>query len=180
MNDNKSLWKFQLEWIAPAPRWVPQIEVVFDIDANGILTVKAKDKWTWKEQKITISGTGWLDKNEVDRLVQEAELKREEDKKKKEWIEIKNNAESTIYQSEKFIKDNSDKINNENKELIENWIQELKSILFSEDINEIQNKTKVLSEILMKVWQELYSKQDNTSNNEQNMDNSVIDGEVEK
>ena len=175
MSDNKSLWKFQLEWIAPAPRWVPQIEVIFDIDANGILTVKAKDKWTWKEQKITITWTGWLDKNEVEKLVKEAEIKKDEDKKRKDLIEAKNNAESTIYQSEKFVKDNSDNISNKSE--IEDKTKELKDLLNSDNINDISNKTKELSDILMKSWQDLYSKQQ--SNDDNKSVDWVVDGEIE-
>ena len=179
--DNKSLWRFILDWIAPAPRWVPQIEVSFDIDANWVLKVKAKDKWTWKEQNITIQGSTWMDDNEVDRLVKEAEAKKEEDKKRKEAADSRNNADSTIAQSEKLIRDNSDKISEEDKKALEEKIGKLKESLWKSDFNkdELQNKTKELNDELMKVWQKLYNQPGNTPNQENKSDDWIVDWEVE-
>jgi len=131
--DNKSLGRFKLDGIAPAPRWVPQIEVTFDIDANWVLTVKAKDKSTGKEQHITIQGSTWMDEAEVEKLVKEAEAKKEEDKKKKETIESRNMADSTSYQAQKMIDDNKDKIDETDKKELEEKIANLKKVMENSD-----------------------------------------------
>jgi len=177
--DNKSLWRFMLDSLAPAPRGIPQIEVTFDIDANWVLKVKAKDKGTWKEQHITIQGSTGMDSWEVDKLVKEAEAKREEDKKKKDLIESKNLAESTIYQAEKTITDNKDKISESVKEDLELAIKELKNIKESQDKESIDSKVKELNDKMMKVWQEIYGKQNEEVKNEKNEDGTV-DAEIEK
>jgi molecular chaperone DnaK len=127
--DNKSLGRFKLDQIAPAPRGVPQIEVTFDIDANGVLTVKAKDKSTGKEQHITIQGSTGMDEAEVERLVKEAEAKKEEDKKKKEAIDARNMADSTQYQATKMIDDNKDKIEEADKKELEEKIETVKKAM---------------------------------------------------
>jgi molecular chaperone DnaK len=127
--DNKSLGRFKLDGIAPAPRGVPQIEVTFDIDANGVLTVKAKDKSTGKEQHITIQGSTGMDEAEVERLVKEAEAKKEEDKKKKEAIDARNMADSTVYQAQKMIDDNKDKIEEADKKELEEKIEAVKKAM---------------------------------------------------
>lgn len=157
--DNKSLWKFILEWIASAPRWVPQIEVTFDIDANWVLNVKAKDKWTWKEQHITIQGSTGMDDKEVDKLVKEAEAKKEEDKKRKDSVEAKNHAESAVYQAEKTITDNKDKIPENDKKDAEEKIADLKKILenTSSSKEDLESSTKALNDVMMKIWQAIYS-----------------------
>ena len=129
--DNKSLWKFILDGIAPAPRWVPQIEVTFDIDANWVLKVTAKDKWTGKTQNITIQGSTWMDDAEVDKLVKEADAKREEDQKKKSQADARNHADSTIAQAEKLIRDNADKIDEADKKSLEEKISKVKEILWN-------------------------------------------------
>lgn len=181
--DNKSLWKFILDGIAPAPRWVPQVEVSFDIDANGVLKVKAKDKWTWKEQHITIQGSTWMDDAEVDKLVKEAEAKKEEDKKKKEAVDARNHADSTVAQAEKLIRDNADKISTDDKSSLEWKISTVKEILWKTDASkeELESKAKDLSDELMKVWQKLYQQPwDNASSWEASKNNDgVVDGEVE-
>jgi len=181
--DNKSLWRFILDWIAPAPRWVPQIEVTFDIDANWVLKVKAKDKWTWKEQNITIQWSTGMDEKEVEALVKEAEAKREEDRKRKELVEAKNIAESTIYQSEKTINDNKDKIKEEDKKEAEEKISALKEEMSKADATKesIEAKTKELNDIMMKIGQAIYSQPWNNTQNEteKNSDDWVVEGEVE-
>lgn len=181
--DNKSLWRFILDWIAPAPRWVPQIEVTFDIDANWVLHVTARDKWTWKEQKVTIQGSTWMDEKEIERLVKEAEAKREEDRKKKELAEAKNNAESAIYQAEKTISENKDKISESDKTEAEAKIKSLKDELanISATKENLETKTRELNNIMMKIWQTIYSKtwsQTEADSNKQN--NWVVEGEIEK
>ncbi len=184
--DNKSLGKFILDGIAPAPRWVPQIEVTFDIDANWVLTVKAKDKATGKEQHITIQGSTWMDEKEVEKLVKEAEAKREEDKKRKEAIEAKNMAESTVYQAEKMITDNKDKIEEADKKELEEKIKALKDILAKTDATkeDFENPTKELNDFMMKVGQKLYQAWDNKTAEQKTEetkkdDDWVVDAEVE-
>lgn len=177
--DNKSLGRFMLDSIAPAPRWVPQIEVTFDIDANWVLKVKAKDKGTWKEQHITIAGSTWMDDAEVDRLVKEAEAKRDEDKKRKEAVEARNMAESATYQAEKTINENTDKINEEDKKSAEEKIKELKDVLANNEASkeELDAKTKELNDIMMKIGQAIYSQAQNQE--APKADDGVVDGDVE-
>lgn len=157
--DNKSLGRFILDGIAPAPRGMPQIEVTFDMDANGVLKVKAKDKGTGKEQHITIQGSTGMDEKEVDALVKEAELKREEDKKKKEMVEARNLADSTVHQAEKLIADNKDKISDADKSEIEAKVTELKNVIgnTSSTKEQIEEATKPLNDVMMKVGQQIYS-----------------------
>ncbi|MDP5039201.1 MAG: Hsp70 family protein, partial [Candidatus Gracilibacteria bacterium] len=178
-SDNKSLGRFMLDSIAPAPRGVPQIEVTFDIDANGVLKVKAKDKGTGKEQHITIAGSTGMDDKEVDRLVKEAEAKRDEDKKRKEAVEARNMAESATYQAEKTINDNKDKISDDDKKSAEEKIKELKDILANNETSkeELDAKTKELNDIMMKIGQAIYSQ---TGDQEApKADDGVVDGDVE-
>ena len=158
--DNKSLGRFILDGIAPAPRWVPQIEVTFDIDASWVLHVTAKDKWTWKEQQIIIKGSTWMDEKEVEKLVKEAEENREKDKARKETIEARNLADSTVYNSEKTLKDNEWKFDTNDWEDAKAKIEELKQILAKEvsTKEEITSSTEKLNDIMMKIWQEIYSK----------------------
>ncbi len=152
--DNKSLGTFRLDGIPPAPRGVPQIEVTFDIDANGILSVKAKDKGTGKEQSITITGASTLDKAEVERMVQEAERNAEADRIKREQIETKNQADSICYQAEKQIKDFGDKIDSSDKSRIEALVKDLREAINKDD----HSRIKDLSEKLKKEVYELSAK----------------------
>lgn len=181
--DNKSLWKFILDGIAPAPRWVPQIEVTFDIDANWVLKVTAKDKWTGKTQNITIQGSTWMDDAEVDKLVKEAEAKREEDQKKKSQADARNHADSTIAQAEKLIRDNADKIDEANKKSLEEKISKVKEILWNPNASwtDFEAPTKELNDEMMKVWQKIYQAGWDTSSNqtENKSDDWVVDWEVE-
>jgi len=183
--DNKPLGKFILDGIASAPRWVPQIEVSFDIDANWVLKVKAKDKGTGKEQHITIQGSTGMDEAEVDALVKEAEAKKEEDKAKKEWVDARNNADSSVAQADKMLADNADKIDEADKKLVEEKIAAVKEVLGKTDASkeELETPTKDLTDTLMQVGQKLYSQpgaeQEAPKWEEAKADDWVQDAEVE-
>ncbi|MGE4444258.1 MAG: molecular chaperone DnaK [Candidatus Altimarinota bacterium] len=180
--DNKSLGRFMLDSIAPAPRGVPQIEVTFDIDANGVLKVKAKDKGTGKEQHITIAGSTGMDDGEVDRLVKEAEAKRDEDKKRKESVEARNNAESAVYQAEKTINDNKDKVSDSDKSDAESKIKALKDELSNTSATKesLESKTKELTDLMMKIGQAIYSQAGaNPGQTQEQAQDGVVDGDVE-
>lgn len=155
-HDNKSLGRVILDGIAPAPRGVPQIEVTFDIDANGILNVKAVDKGTGKEQHITITGSSGLSKEEVERMAKEAELHAEEDKKLKEKIEVKNHADSLVYTSEKALKDAGDKVDTATRGQVEDRIKAVKEALEKDDTDAIKKATEELSEVIQKIGQAVY------------------------
>jgi len=157
-NDNKSLGKFNLDGIPPAPRGVPQVEVTFDIDANGILHVKAIEKATNKEQKITISGTSNMSEAEIEKMRKEAEQYAEEDKKRLEAIEMRNKSEGLILQSEKALKDAGDKIGDDIRKPIQEKIDELKKVLENKDspMETIKTAYDSLSDELQKVGSELY------------------------
>ncbi|MDD3120587.1 MAG: molecular chaperone DnaK [Candidatus Gracilibacteria bacterium] len=182
--DNKSLGRFVLDGIAPAPRGVPQIEVTFDIDASGVLHVTAKDKGTGKEQKIMIKGSTGMDEKEVEKLVKEAEENREKDKTRKEAIEARNLADSTVYNSEKTLKDNEGKFDANDGEDAKAKIEELKQILAKENATkeEIVNSTEKLNEVMMKIGQAIYSKAqtENTSEQEGTQENSESQESTEK
>ncbi len=154
--DNKTLGRFILDGILPAPRGVPQVEVVFDIDANGILSVKAKDKATNKEQSIRIEASSGLSKEEIEKMKRDAETHAEEDRKKKETIEVKNTADTLVYTTEKALRDAGDKITSEIKKEIEEKIEALKKIKDSDNIEEIKKTTQELSQTIQKIGAELY------------------------
>ncbi|OGH15017.1 MAG: molecular chaperone DnaK [Candidatus Levybacteria bacterium RIFCSPHIGHO2_01_FULL_37_33] len=156
-SDNKSLGRFILDGIPPAPRGVPQIEVTFDIDANGILNVKAQDKATGKEQSIKITGSTGLTREEVEKMTKEAQEHAKEDQEKKELIEAKNNADSLIFTAEKTLKDAGDKADPNLKKEVENKISDLKSVLDTGTKENLEVKTKDLSDSLQKVGQAMYS-----------------------
>ncbi len=155
--DNKSLGRFILEGIPPAPRGVPQIEVSFDLDANGILTVTAKDKATGKTQSIKITGSTGLTKDEIEKMKEEAEKHAEEDAKEKDKIEIRNQADNLIYTSEKSLKDVGEKAPKEDREAVESKVKELKETLEKGTKEEIEQKTKDLSAALQKIGQHMYN-----------------------
>ena len=157
--DNKVLGRFILDGIPPSPRGVPQIEVAFDIDANGILNVSAKDKASGKVQSVKIEASTQLSKDEIEKLRQEAMVHAEEDKKKKELVEIKNQAEQTIYVAEKSLRDAGDKITQEIKDSVNQKIEELKSIKDGEELESIKSKTQELSLELQKIGQSMYPPQ---------------------
>ena len=154
--DNKVLGNFQLTNIPAAPRGVPQIEVKFDIDTNGIVNVTAKDLGTNKEQSITISNSSNLSDEEVEKMRKEAEANKEADEKKKEEVEVRNDAESLVFQTEKTIKDLGDKIDDDEKEEVEDEIKELKEALEKDDIDEIKEKKESLQEKAMKLATKVY------------------------
>lgn len=154
--DNKLLGQFNLEGIPPAPRGMPQIEVTFDIDANGIVHVSAKDKASGKEQKVTIQASGGLKDEEIEKMVKDAELNASEDKKRKELIEARNHADSLIYSTEKSLKEYGDKISSTDKQEIENAMIDLKSALESQDVEQIKSKTEALSTSSIKIGQAMY------------------------
>ena len=170
--DNKSLGRFILDGIPPAHRGVPQIEVTFDIDANGLLKVSAKEKVTGKEQKITIQGSTGLDKNEVERIVREAEANREADKKRKEEAEARNHAESLIHQAKKAIIEAGEKLTAETKDEIESKIKELEDIMATGSKDEIEKKANELSETLAKFGDQLYKKEEPKAGNSENSSES--------
>jgi len=155
-HDNKSLGKFMLDGIPPAPRGVPQIEVIFDIDVNGILNVTAKDKATSKSHSIRIEGSTGISKEEVEKMKKEAEAHAQEDKKKQESIEAKNMADNVVYMTEKTMRESGDKISSEAKKEIEEKLNELKKVKDGDNIEEIKQKTSDLSQSVQKVGTELY------------------------
>jgi molecular chaperone DnaK len=155
-NDNKSLGTFRLDGIPPAPRGVPQIEVIFDIDANGILNVTAKDKGTGKEQSISITGASTLPSNEVDRMVQEAEKNATADKERREKIDRKNQADSLVYQAEKQIQELGDKVSADNKSKVEGLISNLKDAIAKEDDDQIKTLTTELQQTLYSIGSNIY------------------------
>jgi molecular chaperone DnaK len=156
--DNKSLGRFMLDGIAPAPRGVPQIEVTFNIDANGILNVTAKDKGTSKEQSITISGSGNLDKEEVEKMAKDAEAHADEDKAKKELIEARNLLDSAVYQAEKLGKDSADKLSDDDKKTLDEAVETAKKVVADEkaDKEALENATKELNDKLMPIGSKIY------------------------
>jgi len=154
--DNKSLGRFILDGIPPAPRGVPQVEVTFDIDASGILNVSAKDKATNKEQKITITGSTGLDKTEVERMTKEAEAHAEDDRKKKEEIEVRNQADSLIYTAERTLKEAGDKVSAEDRTDVEQKLNDLKSSAQTASVEDLKPKIDALSEAIQKVGAAMY------------------------
>ena len=192
-NDNRELGRFDLVGIPPAPRGVPQIDVSFDIDANGIVHVSAKDLGTGKEQKIRIESSSGLSEEEINRMVQDAEKHAEEDKKKKEEVEAKNNADHMIYQTEKLLKESGDKLQPSDKSEIESKVSALKSAIDSNNTNNIKKATEELQASWSKASETLYKQgqqaggqtgqqsQSNETNNEDTgrKDESVVDADYE-
>ena len=186
--DNKTLGRFQLTNIPPAPRGVPQIEVKFDIDANGIVNVTAKDLGTNKEQSITITSSTTLTDEEVEKMMKEAEENKEKDEKRKEEAEVKNEAEQLIFQAEKSIKDLGDKVDKKEKEEVEEQIKDLREALSKDDIDDIKSKKDKLSEKAMALASKVYEQvnkeraesANNTEEKEDNKDNDVKDADYEE
>ena len=186
-NDNKMLGNFNLEGIAPAPRGVPQIEVTFDIDANGIVSVSAKDKGTGKEQKITIKADGGLSEDEINKMVKEAEANKEADKKKRDVVEAKNQAETLTHQIEKQLKEHGEKISAEEKKAIEDAKTEVAESVKSEDADKIKAAVAKLTEASMKLGEAVYKqaqadqqKQEAPSEGQDAKDEKVVDAEFEE
>ena len=187
--DNKTLGNFQLTNIPPAPRGVPQIEVTFDIDANGIVNVKAKDLGTNKEQSITITSSTNLSDEDIDKMVKEAEANREADEKRKNEADTRNEAEQMIFATEKAIKDLGDKVDEKDKEKAEGQIKDLKEALEKDDMDDIKSKTEALNETAMalatKVYEEASKKQAEENNTEEKEDkkdkkDDVVDADYEE
>jgi molecular chaperone DnaK len=155
-NDNKSVGKFQLTEIPPAPRSTPQIEVTFDIDANGILNVSAKDLGTGKEQKITITASSGLSKEDIEKMKQDAETHADEDKQRREEVDLRNSADNLVYQSEKLIKENGDKISGDKKSALESANDELKDALKGSDANAIKVATEKLQQVVQDASGDIY------------------------
>ena len=181
--DNVTLGRFQLTGIPPAPRGVPQIEVTFDIDANGIVNVSAKDLGTGKEQRITITASTNLSDEEIDKKVKDAEKFAEEDKKKQEEIEVRNNADSIVYQTEKTLKELEGKVSDSEKGKVEDKLKELKKALEGDNIEDIKKKTEELTNEFYTISQKLYEQanQQQAGNNEENnsKDDDVVDADYE-
>ncbi len=177
--DNTTLGRFQLDGIAPARRGVPQIEVTFDIDANGIVNVSAKDMGTGKEQSIKITASSNLTDEEIDKKVKEAEMYAEEDKKNREAIEVKNNADTAVYQAEKTLNESGDSIEAEDKTKIESAIEELKAVIESDNVDEIKTKTEQLQEAFYAVSEKLYQQQAQESQPSEEATETVEDADYE-
>ena len=173
--DNKELGKFNLEEIPPAPRGMPQIEVTFDIDANGIVSVSAKDKGTGKEQKITIQASGGLSEEEIDKMVQDAEENAESDKAKKDLVEAKNQAESLIHSTEKSIEEHSDKVDPSTIEAMELSMKALKEVLDSDDAEKIKARSQDLTEASMKMGEAIYKAEANKNDGESDAADDNVD-----
>ena len=178
--DNKLLGTFELSGIAPAPRGVPQIEVTFDIDANGIVHVSAKDRGTGKEQSVTITGGSSLPKEDIDRMVREAEEHAAEDKKRREEADTRNQAEQAVYSTEKLLKDEADKISEETREAVQKDVDAVKEALKGDDIEAVKTAMATLSESGMKIGQEIYAKQqaDEAAASSAPEQDDVVDAEI--
>ena len=186
--DNKLLGNFELTGIAPAPRGVPQIEVTFDIDANGIVNVSAKDKGTGKEQKIQIQASGGLTNEEIEKMVKDAEANKEADKKKREEIDAKNSADSLVASTEQSLKEHGDKVSAEDKKTIEADLQSLKDAIKADNVEDIKTKTQTLMQSSMKMGEAIYKAQqanpETGTGSEKNSDGEkkedVVDAEFEE
>lgn len=182
---NKTLGRFNLTGIAPAPRGVPQIEVTFDIDANGIVNVSAKDLGTGNEQKITITASSNLSDEDIDKAVKEAEKYAEEDKKRKEEVEVRNNAESLVYQCEKAVKDAGDKVDDATKSMVETEVNKVKDALQGTDTDAIKKATEELQEKFYSVAQQMYQQANpqgdpNAAPNEQQAGDNVYEADYKE
>ncbi|KJV97506.1 hsp70 family protein [Rickettsia amblyommatis str. Darkwater] len=179
--DNKLLGQFNLEGIPPAPRGLPQIEVTFDIDANGIVHVSAKDKASGKEQKVTIQASGGLSDAEIEQMVKDAEQNADEDKKRKELIEAKNAADSLVYSTEKTLTEYGDKLSSDDKGAVEEALAALKAVLESEDAALIKEKTKSLTAASMKIGEAMYKAQSESQPAEESTanDEKIVDADFQ-
>ena len=189
--DNKILGNFELVGIPPAARGTPQIEVTFDIDANGIVNVSAKDKGTGKEQKIQIQASGGLSDEEIEKMVKDAEANKEADKKKRESVDVRNQADTIIHSTEKNLKEHGTKISDAERKAIEDGSNALKESLKGEDIEDIKKKTEALVQASMKLGEAIYKSQQNTkpeskkddgneNDNKGKKDDNVVDADFEE
>jgi len=189
--DNKLLGNFELVGIPNAPRGVPQIEVTFDIDANGIVSVSAKDKGTGKEQKIQIQASGGLSDEEIKKMVKDAEANKEADKKKRETVDARNQADTIIHTTEKNLKEHGSKISDADKKAIETGISDLRNALKGTNIEEVKKKTQALIQSSMKLGEAVYksqqknagkkdAKQNQDSKNKDENKEDVVDADFEE
>jgi molecular chaperone DnaK len=190
--DNKSLGRFDLQGIPPAPRGVPQIEVTFDIDANGIVSVTAKDKATGKEQQIRIQASGGLSDTDIQKMVKDAESHAAEDKKRREGVEAKNQADALVHSTEKALSEHGDKVDASQKQAIENAIANLKEAVKTDDAEDIKAKTNALAQASMKLGEAMYKAQQAEggaapeggeapgSSNGRGADDNVVDADFEE
>ena len=184
--DNKQLGLFNLEGIAPAPKGMPQIEVTFDIDANGIVSVSATDKGTGKEQKITIQSDGGLSEAEIDQMVKDAEANKEADKAKREIVDAKNQADSLINSTEKSLKEHGDKVEAADKEAIEKAKDELAEAAKGDDADVIKSKVEALGQVVQKLGEAVYKAQqeeaqaETTEAESKKEDDNIVDAEYEE
>ena len=187
--DNKILGNFELVGIAPAPRGVPQIEVTFDIDANGIVNVSAKDKGTGKEQKIQIQASGGLSDDEIEKMVKDAEANKDADKKKRESVDVRNQADTLIHSTDKNLKEHGSKVSEADKKAIEDASSQLKEALKGENTDDIKKKTEALVQASMKLGEAIYKSQQNTkpdsdkddgNENKGKKDDNVVDADFEE
>ena len=187
-SDNKMLGNFELVGIAPAPRGVPQIEVTFDIDANGIVSVSAKDKGTGKEQKIQIQASGGLSDEEIEKMVKDAEANKDEDKKKRESVDARNQADTLIHSTEKNLKEHGAKVSDADKKAIEDASTDLKEAIKGTDTEDIKKKTETLVQASMKLGEAIYKSQekkegspkDGEKSDETKKDDNVVDADFEE
>jgi len=188
-SDNKTIGRFELVGIPPAPRGIPQIEVAFDIDANGILHVSAKDLGTGKEQSIKITASSGLSEDEIDRMVKDAEAHADEDKKRKELVEARNQADSLLYSTEKSLKEHGDKVGEDVKKSIEDGLEKLKKAMEGTDAEEIKKATEELSQVSHKLAEAMYAEaggqpdgaaDQETAASEEKKDDDVVDAEYEE
>jgi len=186
-SDNKLLGNFELVGIAPAPRGVPQIEVTFDIDANGIVNVSAKDKGTGKEQKIQIQASGGLSDEEISKMVKEAEANKDADKKKREAVDSRNQADTLLHSTEKNLKEHGSKVSDADKKAIEDASANLRNALKGTDVEEIKKKTQDLVQASMKLGEAIYKSQQgakpedkNDTKKEDKKDDNVVDADFEE
>lgn len=175
--DNKMLGQFDLIGIPPAPRGVPQIEVAFDIDADGILNVSAKDKGTGKEQNIVIQSSGGLSEDDIEKMVRDAEANAEADAKRRQTIEARNEIDSLIYSTEKSLTENADKLDAETKSVVEKAVAEAKAVKDSEDLAEVVAKKDALSQASLKIGQAIYGRQQQQEAEEKKDDDKTVDAD---
>ena len=187
--DNKLLGNFELLGIAPAPRGMPQIEVTFDIDANGIVNVSAKDKGTGKEQKIQIQASGGLSDEDINKMVKEAEANKDADKKKREAVDARNQADTILHTTEKNVKEHGSKVTEADKKAIETASADLRNALKGTDIEDIKKKTQNLIQSSMKLGEAIYKDQQaakpkpedkKKDNNNEKKDDNVVDADFEE
>jgi molecular chaperone DnaK len=176
-NDNKMLGEFDLVGIPPAPRGIPQIEVSFDIDADGILNVSAKDKGTGKEQNIVIKSSGGLSEEDIEKMVRDAEANAEADAKRRQLSEARNDIDSLIYSTEKSLTDNAAKLDPDTKAEVEKSIAEAKEVKDSDDLDVVTAKREALGQAAMKIGQAVYGSQQEGDTNDPLKDDSTVDAD---